>query len=208
MGIKCFMLEPTNKGRIELIRSNNAWLEGGGIDPAKACPLNGYSHLARAWAGETPVEQHEVGYFEPVDRDALLVPHNDPRWPQQCGCGYRFTPDDNYSSSASTIYCNPETGEEYLLRDAPVGAMWYADWMCHGIPPERSGPGTFRGPDGHCLNMQLPGDWDWCIDGPATNGDGWTRTGTPPNVTASPSVWANAPKGWHGWLRNGELVEA
>ena len=207
--IKCFMLEPTNKGKVELIRSNNAWGKDGQIIPEKKCPLTGYSHIARAYIGDTEVELRD-NLFDPVDPDALRVPHDDPRWPAKCDCGYEFTPQDQYASTCHTLYKerDQDTGFLGTLRDAPVGAMWYADWMMHGIPEERQGPGTFRGPDGHCLMVQLPGDWEWAADGPASNGDGWTRTGEPPNVTASPSVWANAPKGWHGWLRDGYLVEA
>jgi hypothetical protein len=37
-------------------------------------------------------------------------------------------------------------------------------------------------------------------------GDGWTITGTPPNLTASSSIDADGSKGrWHGYLENGVL---
>lgn len=40
----------------------------------------------------------------------------------------------------------------------------------------------------------------------------WTRTGDPraipPTVTVTPSVWPNAPHGWHGFLTDGALVPA
>jgi hypothetical protein len=37
-------------------------------------------------------------------------------------------------------------------------------------------------------------------------GDGWTITGTAPNLTASPSIDADSSKGrWHGHLENGVL---
>lgn len=42
----------------------------------------------------------------------------------------------------------------------------------------------------------------------ATGGGCWTVTGIPPDITASPSIWHNSPHGWHGWIRNGELVQA
>jgi hypothetical protein len=204
------MLEPTGRARIQLIRANNAWGDDGKIIPQRACPSSGYSHLARAWIGETAVEERD-GIYDVVDRSALVVAHDDPRWPTECECGYKFTSTDSRTTTCHTIYRNAETGEEYLLRDAPAGAMWYADWMLGGIPPERVGPGTFRGPDGHCLMVQLPDGHEWCVDGPATNGPGWERTGTPPNVTAMPSIGRlDKSGGWiyHGWLRNGVLVDA
>lgn len=34
-------------------------------------------------------------------------------------------------------------------------------------------------------------------------GDGWSVSGTPPDLTLSPSI--NAVGNWHGWLQNGEL---
>lgn len=206
--IKCFMLEPTDRGRIQLIRSNHAWGEDGKVVPEKSCPLSGYSHLARTWIGETAVIRRDNGIYDPSDPGAMDVPHDDPRWPGACECGYRFAKEDNYSTGCRVIYRSAETGEECLLQEAPVGAMWYADWLKISEEQVYEQPGHFIGPDGHCLVVQLPGEWEWCVDGPASGGGGWTRTGTPPEVTASPSVWANAPHGWHGWLRDGYLVEA
>ena len=37
----------------------------------------------------------------------------------------------------------------------------------------------------------------------------WEITGEPPNITVTPSIddrWPGNP--WHGWIRNGELVDA
>ena len=34
----------------------------------------------------------------------------------------------------------------------------------------------------------------------------WTVTGTPPAITVAPSIHVIGV--WHGWIRNGELVEA
>lgn len=49
----------------------------------------------------------------------------------------------------------------------------------------------------------------WCVDAQSTDGNGnftgrgWTITGTPPSITASPSI--NMPGVYHGWLTNGIL---
>lgn len=51
---------------------------------------------------------------------------------------------------------------------------------------------------------------EWFIDGPANNGPmGWTRTGTVPRITVSPSIQCNAGSTcYHGWLRDGVLTSA
>jgi hypothetical protein len=104
------------------------------------------------------------------------------------------------------VYRRADTGEEMTWWAAPVGAMMYADlWECN-----------FRGPDGHVLVVKVPSEADgsgsttWVIDGPSRDhGAGtWQRTGTPPNVTANPSIFINPPNGFHGWLRDGEIIKA
>jgi hypothetical protein len=101
-------------------------------------------------------------------------------------------------------------GKIYQLRNtekdgvppAPVGAMWDADWF-HGMP-------EFQGPDGLSLVVRTPGG-DWMIDAPSENGNGWDRTGTPPKITANPSIAMGKTYrgGWryHGFLRKGFLEE-
>lgn len=48
----------------------------------------------------------------------------------------------------------------------------------------------------------------WKTTEAADRGQGamWDVTGEPPNITVSPSI--NVVGDWHGWIRNGELVEA
>jgi hypothetical protein len=211
MGIKCFMLEQTGQAEYWLHRSASYTDGQGNKVPEKCCPLSGYGHHAAALYGIVSVEQDARGLWQ---TDQELPPTSFPKWPTRCECGYEFTLEDMLAGSASPLYRDPAHPEEtFKLRDAPVGAMWYADWMVLDRDPEQlkadiAAGGKFAGPDGHCLEVKLPGKWDWCVDGPATGGGHWTRTGEVPNVTANPSVWANAPHGWHGWLRNGELVDA
>lgn len=46
----------------------------------------------------------------------------------------------------------------------------------------------------------------WCTDCPASDDPTyWSRHGTPPRVTVSPSVNVNNEE-WHGHLRNGALI--
>lgn len=59
-----------------------------------------------------------------------------------------------------------------------------------------------------CWVVMLPERHCWYSTMQATGGGGWEVTGTPPNITVTPSIWCNPPEGWHGWIRDGELVPA
>ena len=90
-------------------------------------------------------------------------------------------------------------------------AWWYGDSDFCSFPI-----------DGLHLMVNCPGTADgkgsahWYVDGRAGNGDpnsrGWTRTGdpkaNPPTITANPSIQITRTNGYHGWLRNGKLVDA
>jgi hypothetical protein len=93
-------------------------------------------------------------------------------------------------------YRRLDTGEIFLADPGlPIGAMYYSDELYD----------TKRGvgPDGKCLYVVTPGG-HWPIDHPSSgNGPGWTRTGTPPHVTAMPSI--NFVGRYHGWLSDGVL---
>ncbi len=183
--IKCFMIEPTERVRRWLRRyvSGSECLAGG-------------IHQAMVAIEEGKAVGAPRGFYttEPSD-----WPHDDPRWPKACQCGYVFREEDTWQLFYYRIYVRQETGEECTLHDPPVGAMWYADWM---LP-------DWKGPDGRCLMVRTPGG-DWCVDGPSRSGGGWTRTGEPPNVTARPSIGKLDDKGnwqYHGFLTEGYLVE-
>jgi hypothetical protein len=104
------------------------------------------------------------------------------------------------------LYRREDTGETMTWWEAPAGAMMYADHWHE----------TQRGPDGHLLAVRVPmfpggkGTTNWIIDGPSSEDktrNGWDRKGTPPDIDVYPSVWINKPSGWHGWLKDGHLVE-
>lgn len=183
--IKCFMLEPTDRARESLRRF--VW-----SDDANKCPLPWGYHNADVVLGEVAYD------VERANGDSH--DHADPRWPAACACGYVFKPEDQWQHNHTQLYARSDTGALHNLGDAPVGAMWFADWY---LP-------NYKGPDGHVLVVKTPGG-EWIVDSPANNGPGWTRSGVPPLVTASPSIGMhNADGSWryHGWLRNGELVDA
>lgn len=188
MSWQCFMLEPTSRARRALRRFTF------GTD--KPCPRSDYGHNA-----STPIEDGDVitagdGTWRVEDN----VPHDDPRWPTVCACGYAFTDDDRWQVHGEQLWRAPD-GKAYTVvgwRDdgAPAGAMWDAPWH-HDIA-------DWVGPDGMSLNVMLPDGTPWFIDGPSRTGGHWTRTGTPPNVTARPSILSPH---YHGWLTDGVLSD-
>lgn len=138
-------------------------------------------------------------------------------WPATCrNCGHVFDFDgaDWRHMGTNYAYRRTDTGEEGLIRDFGVGAMWDAMWYDR------------KGPDGRSLVVRLPGDHDWMVDSRASNCDQrdrehycWVRTGEVPNVTANKgqpgescsagggSIWVDMPHGWHGFLTRGWLHE-
>lgn len=120
-------------------------------------------------------------------------------------------------------YRRVDTGEVYAhLKDAPPGAMWDAPWM-HDYGKSRggflmAGPNT----DGRFLIVRMPNGHDWMIDSRCSNctlpeDDDhrcWVRHGEPPNLTVdkngrtcSAGAGSIQSGNWHGFLRNGELVQ-
>jgi len=162
----------------------------------------------RRYRSSSKCSQHPHGYHqakvpigeEPEDGTCIdPPPHDDPRWPTACCCGEPFRDDDQWQRFPESIFRRVDTGEEMALREAPPGAMWDATWY------------PSKGPDGRALMLRVIGEWDWFIDGPASNGPGWTRSGEPPRITARPSIGvpSREGKGWryHGFLTDGVLRE-
>lgn len=126
-------------------------------------------------------------------------PRDDERWPKKCEhCSYEFSDSDMWQHFTLRLYRRDDhVTLVTTLSAAPVGSMWYADWY------------PWKGPDGHCLVVKTPAG-DWIVDGPSytdgkESGPPWSRTGAPPNVTANPSI--HFPGKYHGWLRDGLLIE-
>lgn len=188
--IQCFLLQPTKKYRINLRRYSK---------DAK-CPVNNWCHNADIFVGE---EEHEE---PPTNGD--LHPHDDPHWPAKCDlCDYKFVEGDYWQKNYDLVY-RADDGREFTLTSpdqmtndrvmqAPPGALWECSWMPSAAP------------DGKSYCVRTPGG-DWHIDGSYKHGT-WTRTGVAPNLTVTPSILigTKADGSWqyHGWLRDGKLVE-
>lgn len=183
----CFWVEDTGRWARWLRRYSSG----------SACPRHGYHNALVPFDGDQ----------EP--------PREDARWPTTCPCGYTFVAGDPYQLFRERIYRRPDNGDEWPQRDLPVGALYDAEWLHEATTDGR----RWVGPDGISLCVVLPGTQPHGIpiDGPASTRDDqgkalwWTRTGDPrrpETLTVSPSIWPNAPHGWHGFLQQGRLVPA
>lgn len=223
--IRCFLLEPTDRVELSLRRFTPPGCYGPGA-PVYEKGKPGI-HSAEKFLGVVPVT------YEPCGEDGgrclgrrdaeYAIPEDDERWPQKCArCEHRFLgfPFTRVVDQ-DPIYRRTDTGEEMTLKNAPFGAMWYADWM-----------GKWHtGPDGRCLMVQVPGraadgSWyghDWMVDGRASNCSKpddtvhrcWVRHGVPPDVTVDKhgntckaGAGSILTPGYHGYLKNGFLVLA
>lgn len=144
------------------------------------CPQQSWGHEASSgplWKGPASDCQHtstsELGEIQAVTGDHW--PHDDARWPKTCTkCGYTFVDTDQWQFRSEPVYRKHGTEELLTLWSAPVGAMWFADWM------------NYRrqlSPDGHILCVRLPGNHDWMPESRARNCDSpCVHCGKPYNV--------------------------
>jgi hypothetical protein len=145
-GIRCVFLTPT--ARVSVILRRYA-------SPSK-CKQSGMGcHDASVTIGEADDDGSRA-----LERQHA---HDDPRWPAQCPCGYRFTETDARQCRHEDLFRLGDTDDLVTLRDAPTGAMWFAPWM--------SDIDEWRGPDGQTLVVRCPGKHDWVVDARASNCD-------------------------------------
>jgi hypothetical protein len=185
VGIPLRIAEPTGGCRRYLRR----W-RSGDLDP---CPAGGYCNAN--------VLLIEIPWAERREASADDWPHDDPAWPGTCDrCPYEFTDADCWQRHDDRVYRLPDGAEITWWGDpgkaAPAGAMIRADW--YDAYADR----------GESWLVVLPDGGTWITTQQASGGGYWAVAGTPPRITASPSIFHNAPHGWHGWIRDGELVDA
>jgi hypothetical protein len=123
----------------------------------------------------------------------------------QCGEAIDYSTTDWKTGSPSRMgtrdWRNPETGEvRPNQEDWGPGAMFDASaWNEHWAK---------RTPDGICWGVVLPpgGRGDiWIIDGKASSGGYWQRSGRPPMLTVTPSILSSR---YHGFLTDGVLSDS
>lgn len=210
MSIKVFFIEPTGNVRRSLRRYEKyQWSEG----KAGTCPEGeGYYHDAQVFLDVVPQEYDSERHLV-KNASGDVWSHDDPRWPIACDfCGYLFKPEDTWQLFVESEYRRLDTGETTTIRDAPVGAMWYAPWMVSYAV----------GWDGNSLCVKTPGG-DWLTDSRASNCTRpddkthrcWVRHGDPRtgNIhidkagnTCSAGAGSVSAGNWHGFLHNGWLV--
>lgn len=193
MTIRCFLLEPTGRAVRKLRRFR--WSSDGPCVGRDARP-GAYSYCDAF----EPLDV--VDGTEHVNGDSW--PHDDPRWPTKCrSCGRQFTAADEWQLWTEREMRRSDTGALTTIRDADPGAMWFADWLAEaGAGADHT---ARRAGQAHLIVKTPAGDWD--IDGPSSNGNGWTREGTAPAITARPSIGIGTPFRYHAWLTAGELVD-
>lgn len=196
-GIKTFWCEPTGEKTISFRR---------------------YSHCDSE-CGECSYH-NAITFWKTVPDDIVLEhPNSEDKkrgdWPVKCeNCDYTFKDSDEWQFFVESVYKRTDTGEKFSLRKPPIGATYDACWMPH-----------IKGLDGICLAVVLPPNHHvWLVDGKATNctmpddteHKCWVRHGDPrqANITVDKngkSCEAGAgsigTSKWHGFLRNGLLVE-
>jgi hypothetical protein len=212
--IQCFFITPTNESDRYLRRFASV----GEDKDVPLCPLGSY-HNADVAIGRFPVlidpPSGSLVQYE-ISPDVSMYSRDD-RWPTHCPCGYKFQPEDDWQVNTERIYVSEQRpGQEFSLKQnkRQPGMMWNAWWFADQP--------AWTGSDGRSLVVVYPDGHDWMIDSRAKNctmpDDSihkcWVRHGEPPNITvdkngltcAAGAGSIQTPK-WHGFLRNGYLVD-
>jgi hypothetical protein len=206
--VQCFLMTPLDKTEQRLRRyRTRATAEG-------VCSVNGYHTVSVVVAVKdlTGLSAEERDAVETSSKD--YWPHEDPRWPKLCACGYEFTGEDEWQYFPHRMYSCSDGGPDCTIRDARPGALWDAEWN-HDIK-------EWCGPDGKSYMCRLPNGRDWMIDGRASNctmpadkiHKCWCRHGEAPMLTVNKigntcqaGQGSIQSEGYHGFLTNGQLVD-
>lgn len=210
MGIRCFLLERTKFVQRDLRRYAT------GECPGKYKSFHNANKFLDIVVDDSVYDRGDIPSIEL--RQSL-------DFPKKCDyCDYVFLDSDEWQINTNHLWEGIDANDVKItcrLEDAPIGAMWDAYWM----------PDVWKGADGKSIQVNLPPDGhNWSIDGVASNCDKkddrdhrcWVRHGVPPVLTVDKDV-INQPASalttcgagagsiqttqWHGFLRNGELVE-
>ncbi|HEY6330714.1 MAG TPA: hypothetical protein VI756_15365, partial [Blastocatellia bacterium] len=175
-------------------------------------------HQVKVKVEYAPVLLDEAGYHVEAPIEEW---DDDPRWPTVYPCGRLVTSNDVRQLFSERLYRRSDTGDLIEgLNNAPPGAMWDAWWH-----RREDLPGALVGADGISLTVMCPDGHEWFVDAQCSNctmpddfyqlhHHCWVRHGTVPNITVDKAgatcragAGSIATGHWHGFLRNGELVD-
>lgn len=202
--VKTFWIEPTDKVARYLRRFNSK---------DALCRLTKGACSARV-----RVEDETV----PAEQSISINdshPHDDPRWPTHCACGFAFGDGDHWQYYGDRIYRRLDGAAEFPLREAPPGALYEAHWI------SERGDNYLKGYDGKSIWCVKPHGDVWCIDQRASNctmkDDDvhrcWVRHGTVGETVhvdknghtcaaGAGSIFSGKSNEWHGFLDHGFLT--
>lgn len=133
-------------------------------------------------------------------------PRDDPLWPTKCDkCGKPFPDGAQWQVNQREVYRRSDNGERVAIRghaDQEFAGALFDAWWYHG-----RNQGDFVGPDGIALVAVCPDGTNWTVDGPATGGGHWARTGDPrqpETLNVNPSIQTGR---YHGWLHDGAFTD-
>lgn len=206
--VRCFLLTETDRAWRYLRRFNTS------SDDDKCSDERTFHNAQHRIAVVSGFEKDADGCWKHRADETPPPPKNDPRWPLKCDhCSYQFKDTDAFQVYDDHVLVTDD-GREFSIRNAPPGAMWYADWLGE----------NYAGPDGRALMVRCPDGRDWLIDGAASNctmkedrgpfGKAhrcWVRHGTPPLITvdkngktcAAGAGSIDTKHKYHGFLRDG-----
>jgi hypothetical protein len=161
--------------------------------------------LRRYKSGDVKCDASGMGYHDAAvvlgetTEENPATPHDDPRWPKACACGYVFADDDNWQDNCMRLFQRPD-GSKAVLRShrsdgfaLRPGDMWDADWN-KDVP-------EWVGPDGRSLNVVTPDGWQWCIDSRASNCDSPCRHCGVPFTSHKQEACSNPGDGQNAWTK-------
>ena len=217
MPYPCFLLAPVPQIKFQLQRytmhgASGSWTCAAGWHNAFA-PLAIVDHPLKEqpWMCESWTEIE----------DALRPAKEDPRWPRKCSCcSYEFQEQDEWQLFTDRLMARSDGGGLTTIRDAPVGAMWFAWWYRFKDANSLYGH-EWDNQTGPNLIVKTPGG-EWNIDGRARNCTlpkdrlhrCWVRHGFAPKIhvdkngrTCSAGAGSIICGKYHGFLRNGSLTD-
>jgi hypothetical protein len=199
----CFFTRPLLSAALYLRRY--AWHES--REPICPEPM-GY-HNVQIFLCNVPIEL-EQNCWRPIDLPD--IPHDDPRWPSHCTCGYQFKEQDEWQHFSDRLYS--DGSRTFPKRELPIGAMYFADWYPRNM--------FWDNMESDHLFVITPGG-EWNIDSRASNcmmpddrlHRCWVRHGDPETGrihvdknghTCSAGAGSILQPRYHGFLHNGALT--